>query len=137
MGVRSFLEELENNNLVCGLMSGNLEQIGRKKMELAGLSRFFSVAGFSQDGRSRKEIARVAAERARAKGLINGDCRITLIGDHQNDIEAAKANGFQSVAVATGLMSCEELREFSPDILVRNLTELDIRKLVHRTSSYL
>jgi len=51
--------------------------------------------------------------------------RISLVGDHQNDVEAAKANGFQSVAVATGMSSFEELASVSPDLLFKDLTVID------------
>ena len=54
------------------------------------------------------------------------DCRISLIGDHRNDVEAAKANGIRSIAVASGPMPAAELRSFEPDIFIESLTELDI-----------
>jgi phosphoglycolate phosphatase len=62
--------------------------------------------------------------------LVARNCRVSLIGDHPNDIEAAKRNGFQAVAVATGLTSAEELQRWEPDILVRDLTELDPGELI-------
>jgi phosphoglycolate phosphatase len=63
-------------------------------------------------------------------GLITKTSRISLIGDHPNDIQAAKANGFQAVAVATGLSAIEELRAAEPEILVQNTCELDLEKLL-------
>jgi len=64
------------------------------------------------------------------QGLIGKNCRISLIGDHINDIEAARNNAFRAVAVATGVTSLEELRASKPDILVRDLTELDPGELI-------
>jgi phosphoglycolate phosphatase-like HAD superfamily hydrolase len=55
---------------------------------------------------------------------------MTLIGDHVNDVWAAKANGFQSVAVATGVTPFDELRAAEPDYLVRDLRELSVDKVV-------
>jgi phosphoglycolate phosphatase-like HAD superfamily hydrolase len=40
-------------------------------------------------------------------------------------VQAAKANGFQSVAVATGMSSVEELASVSPDLLLGDLTQAD------------
>ena len=74
---------------------------------------------------TRSELARKAAELAALSELAGTFRRISLVGDHQNDVAAAKANGFQSVAVATGIISAEELALASPDVLLRDLTEAD------------
>lgn len=124
-GVPQFLSEISARGAVLGLVTGNLSQIGWRKVELAGLRKHFSLGAFAEDGRTRARLARVAANRAAKQRLVTKNCRITLIGDHRNDIEAAKANGFQSVAVATGIMPVEELWQPQPDFLVRDLTELD------------
>lgn len=130
IGIRQTLIELTSRGAVLGLVTGNLSQIGWKKVELAGLRSYFSVGAFAEDGRTRARLARMAARRAMKEGLVSRDCRISLIGDHTNDVIAAKANGFQAVAVATGLTPIEELQASSPDILVRNIAELDIEKLL-------
>ncbi len=129
-GVRETLHELQRRGAVLGLVTGNLSRIGWKKMELAGLRSYFSVGAFAEDGTTRIRLARVAARRAIKAGLVGKNSRISLIGDHTNDVEAAKANGFQAIAVATGLTPVEELRASAPDILVRDLTELDLEKLL-------
>lgn len=130
MGVPEFLVRLEARGAVLGLVTGNLSQIGWKKMELAGLRAHFSIGAFAEDGATRTRLAQVAARRAIKQRLIAKNCRISLIGDHVNDVEAAKRNGFRAVAVATGLTSLEKLRASKPDILVANLTELDPAELI-------
>ncbi len=124
-GCQEFLEELKSRGAALGVVSGNLREIGRKKLELAGLWSYFSVSAFSEDGQTRSELARKAAERAALSEVAGTFRRISLVGDHQNDVAAAKANGFQSVAVATGIISAEELALVSPDVLLRDLTEAD------------
>ena len=49
---------------------------------------------------------------------------ICVVGDTPSDIRAARDNGLDVVAVATGVFSVEELRAASPDLLVASLTEL-------------
>ena len=129
VGVPEFLNRLQTRGAVLGLVTGNLSQIGWKKMELAGLRTYFSFGAFAEDGRTRTRLAQVAAQRARKQGLIGRDCRISLIGDHANDVEAAKRNGFQAIAVATGVTPVEELRAAQPDILVPDLTHLDLENV--------
>ena len=133
-GVPEFLAQLREHHAVLGLVTGNLSAIGWKKIELAGLRDYFSVGAFSEDGHTRADLARIAAGRARAYCQEMQSCRVTLIGDHANDIEAAKVNGFRSVAVATGMSSVDELARFSPDIAVRDLTELIAAKLMNRAT---
>lgn len=128
--VRQILEALKSRGAVLGLVTGNLSAIGWRKIELAGLRPYFSVGAFAGDGRTRARLAQVAAQRARRTGLVNRSSRISLIGDHANDVAAAKANGFQSVAVASGVLSRAELAESRPDILVEHFGELDFSKLL-------
>ncbi len=129
-GVREFLVALKKKGAALGLVSGNLSRIGWKKVELAGLGGYFSIAAFAEDGHTRARLARIAAQRAKRERLVTTNCRTTLIGDHTNDVQAAKANGFQSVAVATGVTPLEQLRAAEPDYLVRDLTELKLEHLL-------
>ena len=133
-GACEILAALHARGAVLGLVTGNLSQIGWKKMELAGLRQYFQIGAFSEQARTRSRLARIAAFQARRQGLTSPDCSVSLIGDHANDILAAKSNGFQSVAVATGFTPMEELRQLEPDILVRNLGELEIEELLRSTS---
>jgi phosphoglycolate phosphatase-like HAD superfamily hydrolase len=67
---------------------------------------------------------------ARRNGWIANGTRVSLIGDHPNDVLAARANGIASVAVATGLSSADELRSHSPDVLVGDLRSLKLETLL-------
>jgi phosphoglycolate phosphatase len=129
-GVLDFVKEVKRRGGALGLVTGNLSQIAWKKLELAGLRGFFSFGAFAEDGTTRVRLARLAVQRAKKDGLVTNDCRIVLIGDHTNDVQAAKANGYVSVAVATGLTPIEVLRDAEPDYLVRDLSELSVDNLV-------
>ena len=131
-GVPEFLQQLRERHAVIGLVTGNLREIGWKKVELAGLRSYFSTGAFSEDGHTRAELARIAAERAGAYCQGAQHCPVALIGDHANDIEAAKANRFYSVAAATGISPASELEKFSPDLLIRNLGEITAAELMRR-----
>lgn len=122
-GAVALLTSLREAGVTMGVVTGNLRAIGWKKLELAGLRDYFAVGAFSQDGSTRAVLARKAAERAlalRGQGALG----VTLIGDHRNDIVAAKMNGFRSIAVATGVLSEAELWNEEPDLVVKDMTEL-------------
>lgn len=128
-GVPELLSKIRDRGAAMGLVTGNLSRIAWRKMELAGLREYFSVGAFAEDGTTRARLARVAANRAISEGLVIRHARISLIGDHPNDIEAARANGFRSVAVGTGLVSLEDLKASAPHRLVETLRDLDVESL--------
>jgi phosphoglycolate phosphatase len=123
-GVRSLLRRLERREAVIGLVTGNLSRIAWKKMEHAGLLPFFRFGAFAELAKDRAGLVRIAIREAKRKHGITPASPITLIGDHPNDVGAARANAVRSVAVATGLVSLEELQSHAPDILVRDLRSI-------------
>ena len=129
-GARMLLFRLHRRGIPTGLVTGNLTLIGWKKMEHAGLRRYFRFGAFAEHAADRAGLVRIALEEARAKGWIDNITRVSLIGDHPNDIRAARANGVRAIAVCTGLSSRAELAEHSPDILVPDLRSLNLEKLL-------
>jgi phosphoglycolate phosphatase len=117
---------LNARSIPVGLVTGNLAAIGWKKMELAGLRSYFRLGAFADHGRTRAELVAAALEQARTRTLLDEVTRVSLIGDHPNDVRAARANGIRAIATATGLSTYEELRAEAPNILVRDLTELSV-----------
>jgi phosphoglycolate phosphatase len=129
-GVRRMLGRLQRRGAVIGLVTGNLTRIGWRKMERAGLRPYFRFGAFAELAKDRAGLVRFAIRHARRQGWIGRDSRISLIGDHPNDVRAAKANGIRAVAVATGLTAFEELQTHSPDIIVPDLRSLSLEMLL-------
>jgi len=128
-GVRRLLASLERRGVVIGLVTGNLTRIGWRKMERAGLKPYFRFGAFAELAKDRAGLARLAIRRARQEKWISRTGSISLIGDHPNDVRAAKANGIRSIAVATGLVPIEELRAHAPDVLLPDLRSLALEML--------
>jgi phosphoglycolate phosphatase-like HAD superfamily hydrolase len=120
-GVRQVLYRLSRRGAVIGLVTGNLSRIGWRKMERAGLRKYFRFGAFAELAKDREGLVRIAIRQARREGWIHRESRIWLVGDHPNDVRAAKANGIRALAVATGLVSIEELRSHGPDVAVPDL----------------
>jgi phosphoglycolate phosphatase-like HAD superfamily hydrolase len=128
-GARMLLYRLSRRKVTTGLVTGNLTRIGWKKMERAGLRQYLRFGAFAELARDRAGLVRIAVRHARKEGWIDSSSRISLIGDHPNDINAAKANGVRSIAVGTGLVSTEELATHHPDVLVPDLRSLTMEEL--------
>lgn len=123
-GVRGLLARLSRMEAPMGLVTGNLSRIGWMKMERAGLKRHFRFGAFAEAGKTRAQLARLAVAEARRRGWIDRNAPVALVGDHPNDIAAARANGLRAVAVATGVVAYDELRACGPDVLVEDMRAL-------------
>jgi phosphoglycolate phosphatase-like HAD superfamily hydrolase len=128
-GARMLLWRLFRRGVPAGLVTGNLTRIGWRKMERAGLRRYFRFGAFAERAKDRAGLVRLAVREARDRGWIAPHARVSLVGDHPNDILAARANGVQSIAVATGFASAEELAAYAPDLLVADLRSLRLETL--------
>ena len=129
-GARAFLQRLRRSSIPAGLVTGNLSRIGWRKIESAGLRGFFRFGAFAEMGNTRAALAKLALAQARRRGWIATHTRVWLVGDHPNDVNAARANSIRSIAVKTGLSSHDELAGHQPDLLLDDLRGLDCRSLL-------
>lgn len=129
-GVPELLAALRAQGAVLGLVTGNLSRIAWKKMDRAGLKPYFRFGAFAEQGRTRAALARLAVRHARSQRWVSRRTPVTLIGDHPNDINAARAAGIRSVAVATGVVPYDELAQHRPDRLVADLRALELSWLL-------
>jgi phosphoglycolate phosphatase len=121
-GVLAMLGYLKSRGKVLGVATGNLEQIGWLKLEIAGLRDWFSFGGFSDRHASRPDMIANALVAGR---LVAGDhATVCVIGDTPLDVGAARANGLPTIAVATGVFSYEALLEHDPEVCTSTLAAL-------------
>jgi phosphoglycolate phosphatase len=120
-GIRQLLQSIRDSGQLIGVASGNLETVGWRKLEAAGLREFFTFGCFSDHCESRAGIFRGAIETATQ--LLGPQARTCFIGDTPDDVQAAKEVGANILAVATGTFSFEELSACSPDLCVAHCGE--------------
>lgn len=120
-GVKAALRSLYAAGVPLGLVTGNLTAIGWRKMECAGLLRYFRFGAFAEQAHSRAGLVAIALRQARRAGWLRRSTPVTLIGDHPNDVAAAKLNGIRSIAVATGAAPRSVLVAHSPDVVLKDL----------------
>jgi phosphoglycolate phosphatase-like HAD superfamily hydrolase len=128
-GAGELLAQLQHRGAILALVTGNLTRIGWRKLERAGLRDYFRFGAFGEMAKTRGGLARLAIERARNEGLIDGDSPISLVGDAAQDIQAARENGIRAIAVRTGITPLEDLQAAAPDLLLEDLTRLDLELL--------
>ncbi len=110
-GVEDLLLMLSDAGTMLGLVSGAMEGAARVKLSRADLNRFFVFGGYGSDSDDRAMLTRGAIDKA---AMLHGHDvtpdRVFVVGDTPLDVEAARAVGAVSVAVASGKFSVEELR---------------------------
>ncbi len=121
-GVVAVLEHLRRRGAKIGVGTGNLQRIGWAKLERCGLRAHFDFGGFSDGVEWRRDMIAGAVQKARE--LAGAAATLCVVGDTPSDVQAARDNGLDVIAVATGIFSEEELRESRPDLLIGSLVEL-------------
>ena len=121
-GVRQVLGYLHARGATLGVATGNLEVIGKLKLEAAGISAYFTDGSYSDASEYRADVFRIALSSVRQRLGESASC--CIIGDTPADIRAAHANETDCLAVATGIYRYEELILEEPNGCCETLSAL-------------
>ena len=129
-GVRETLGALHKHpRYQSALLTGNIKPMADLKMELVGLTQFFTLPGaFGEESHIRRDLPARAAERIRNHLGVNlPPEHFIVIGDTPNDIDCARHFGARAVAVRTGrFYSDEDIRDCEPDAILPDLSNPDL-----------
>ena len=127
-GVPDLLDALESeSNVILGLLTGNLEQGAKAKLESVGLDpKRFRVGAYGSDHEQRHELPAIARDRTeRELGIaVRGDA-LVVIGDTPADLTCGKSLGASAIGVATGRYTVAELSKHDPIAVFENLSDTD------------
>jgi len=99
-----------HREVAVGLGTGNIREGARIKLERVGIYERFAFGGFGCDAEDRIALIRRGAERGAALlGAPLAECRVVVIGDTPKDVSAAQAINAESIGVATGSFTAEQL----------------------------
>ncbi len=121
-GVLEVLEFLRAAGKLLGVASGNLELIGWRKLEAAGLRKFFAFGAFSDHHELREQTFRQGVAEVRRR--LGERATVCFVGDTPEDIRAARLADARVIAVATGIFKLEDLALHGPDLWVGSCAEL-------------
>jgi phosphoglycolate phosphatase len=126
-GIQQLLKRLKPQpHIVLALLTGNLQEGARLKLQHYGLWDFFEFGAFADDHHDRNELGAFARKRAQLRHDHEfGAADIDVIGDTNHDIACGKAFGARTIAVATGSWSRERLQGCTPDFLFDDLSGTD------------
>ena len=124
-GIHELLDALaEREDVVIGLLTGNLVAGARAKLEAAGVDpERFVVGAYGSDHERRGELPAVALARARrelALDLEGSD--VVVIGDTPADLQCGRGIGARAIGVATGHYTVEDLASHQPAAVFQDLS---------------
>lgn len=125
-GVTELLSQLAGrSDVLVGLLTGNVREGARLKLEHFSLFHHFRFGGFGDHHADRDAVAAEAVSAGRSHW---GDQpwpgeRVWVIGDTPLDISCARAIGARVMAVGTGSFSCDVLADFQPDLTCESLAD--------------
>lgn len=126
-GVADLVRQLDGaEGVLLGLLTGNIEEGARIKLEPTGLWPYFRTGAFGSDSADRLRLPSLAARRAHAltgHAFRPGD--VLVLGDTPLDVQCARAFGAVAVAVATGQHTRDQLMAARPDLLFDSFADVD------------
>ena len=133
-GFPTLLDELRKcSGVHLGLLTGNLLQGAKIKLNYFGLWRYFTFGAFGDDHHDRNKLLPFALRRMQScqDDSIN-DHRVFIVGDTPRDVQCGRPYDAVTIAVATGPYSVERLQEEDPHFVFDNLANIvDFLKVVH------
>lgn len=109
-----------------GLATGNIRRGAYIKLEHFDISKFFRGGGFGDRYITRAPIVSSAIREMEKKCCTRFE-KVLLVGDTPWDIESGKANGCDTLGVATGTFSVDQLKRSSPTTAVEDLADRTAR----------
>jgi phosphoglycolate phosphatase-like HAD superfamily hydrolase len=124
-GIKGLLDALREEGFPLGLLTGNLEEGARIKLEPFGLNEYFPEGAFGSDHEDRDSLLPIAIEKFSRRGFSfsPGDC--VVVGDTPRDVKCARVHGAPNIAVATGPYSKEDLIASDADVVFDTLEDID------------
>lgn len=128
-GAKEALEKLSNDNeIILGAASGQLERILKNMFERAGLKMesYFKFGAYGDAAMDMGGIIKAALEKANGFGIPRE--RTFFVGYSPQSISAAKALGLRTIAIATDYFYPEQLTQAGAERVTKS--PRDIPKLV-------
>ena len=101
-----------------------LSAVKRAHFEEQAPTMGYDISAFTEAGTEIRDKCEELPQMIERHGLVASET--VMIGDMVHDIDAAKAGGVRSVAVLTGYDSKERLVATNPDVMVSDLSHLQV-----------
>jgi phosphoglycolate phosphatase len=122
-GVREGLDYLTSNHFKLGCVTNKISQFTNTILETLGIKDAFGIV-ISGDTLTKKKPDPMPLLHA-AKHFAVSPGKSLMVGDSVNDVQAARAAGFQVLCVSYGYNLGQDIHLANPDFVVDSLAELE------------
>jgi len=124
--VEKLVKRLSKEKQMIGLLTGNTQEKAEVKLKNANLWKYFKIGAFGDKTKERSELVKIALNEAKEKTGIQFKKEDTyIIGDSIRDIQCAKKGGVNSIAIATGPESIEDLKKEKPNYIFKDFSNTE------------
>ncbi len=117
------IEFFSRGGFINGLLTGNYPDAAVAKLKAANIQYNFKIGVFGELHKDRNMLPQHALTLVQEMLEIETDpSRFIIIGDTPKDVICAKSAGMKCVAVTTGNFDSGELDEYSPDLIIEDLS---------------
>ncbi len=123
-GVPELLTELRNRNILCGLVTGNVEKIAYYKLTYYGLAEYFALGGFGSDDSVRSRLILKAIEKAEQQFNFHYTGQnVIYVADTVHDVTAAHDAGLPIIIVRQWRNRDENFSEVEPELILDSMED--------------
>jgi phosphoglycolate phosphatase len=136
VGVVVLLELLAAAGVRQTVVTGNIESVGRLKLQAAGLVPpiELEVGGYGDHGSDRAAVGASALRRLADSGWSGSLDQCWIVGDTPRDLLCAQALGLRCALVASGRHTAESMADLGADIVLADLSDAaELLELWHLT----
>lgn len=119
---KDVLKKLRKHEVKLGVLTNNIRKLLNMALKNQLNRDFHFDLIYSHEDRQGKTKAKMLEMAAQHFKVSSSE--LIYIGDHPEDIKAAKKAGVFAVGITTGLYNREELAEYQPDLIVDSFAEL-------------
>ncbi len=121
-GVREGLDYLDNNNIKLGCVTNKMSQFTDTILDTLKIQDLFGIV-ISGDTLTKKKPDPMPLLHA-AEYFNISPTQSLMVGDSINDVQAARAAGFQVLCVSYGYNPGQDIRHANPDFVVDSLADM-------------
>ncbi len=132
-GSAELVAKLSQNPYVdLGVITGNVEPVGRWKLAKTGFEKYFPFGLFGGEADNRIELAKLVFDKARAFfSHVYAGPDITVVGDTEHDVRCAKAVAARAILILTGEANSSIPADAKPDLVVQTLADRRLGEFFH------
>ena len=123
-GADNLLAKLSERNKIVGLATSKPKPFAQKILKNYNLDKYFNViegSNLENENLTKTDIIKIALDKMKNKNPGS----TVMIGDRFYDVQGAKNNSIDCIAVEYGYNSKDEFLNHKPDYVVSNINELE------------